>query len=267
MIVAFLGDTHGNINLMFQKAADWELRTGVHLDFLVQVGDFGVWPNPESVDEMSRKHAEKEGLSPIGDFRDYALGRSRAGYPLYFIRGNHEDQEFLRHHQQIHKALYPEDYLTRAIEICPNMFYIPDGHIVELGGVKFAAWGGNFSSKTWNSGTEYWDPNLKGRRLNHMTRDVFERLVREQYDVLLTHDAPVGAGVVGAMNIKLPKDEMSGTGCAPIKELIDTVQPRYQINGHWHQFRKNQFGRTTAYVLDKVAPHEPEALCMEVLEL
>jgi Icc-related predicted phosphoesterase len=266
VIVAFFGDTHGNIELMFEKAAEWEQRTKLDLDFLVQVGDFGVWPNPESVDEMSRKHAEKEGLSPIGDFRDYVLGNYVAPRPLYFIRGNHEDQRFLRHHQKIQMALYSLDYRSRTIQLCPNIYYVPDGHVVDIQGVRFAAWGGNFSSKTWNSKVGYWDlPD--GRKLNHMTQDIYEHLLTEKFDVLLTHDAPIGSGVVGAMNIKLPKDEMSGAGCEPVLKLIDLNQPRYQFNGHWHQFRKNQFGRTTAYVLDKVAPHEPDALCMEVLEL
>lgn len=267
MICAVFGDTHGNINLMFEKAQAWEDRTGISIDVVIQVGDFGVWPNPESVDPASRKHAIKEGLPPAGDFISYAKGEARVTKPLYFIRGNHEDQLFLRAYERIQQALYPEDYLTRTIEICPGMHYIPDGHIVKIGDASFGAWGGNFAKKTWERGLEYWAPELNGRRLNHMTRDVFERLIREKFDVLLTHDAPIGSGVVGAVGIKLPEEEMTGAGCVPIKELIDVVQPRYQFGGHWHEFHHNKFGRTDAFVLDKVAPLCPDARCMEVIEL
>lgn len=273
MLIAIFGDVHGNINLMFERAREWEQRTGLTLEALIQIGDFGIWPNPNAVDEMTRKHAEKAGLPPAGDFRSYALGELQVPKPLYFIRGNHEDQVFLRAHQRIHMSLFPDDYLTRTIEICPGMFYIPDGHIVEIGGWKFAAWGGNFAKKTWEQGVEYWSPRLEGRRLNHMNRDVFERLIRERFDVLLTHDAPLGSGVVGAMGVELPPDEMTGNGCLPIKELIEVCAPRYQFNGHWHEFHYNQFPNsnkfgipTKAFVLDKVDPKCPDDHCMEVIE-
>lgn len=267
MIAAFFGDTHGNIELLFERAAAWEARTGIQLEYLFQVGDFGIWPNPDSVDPMSRRHFEKDGIPIGGDYRDYAVGNKVAPRPIYFIRGNHEDQLFLMNHERIQMALYPEDYWTRTIEVAPNFFYIPDGHVVEIGGVKFAAWGGNFAYRTWKQRMGYWDLQRKGRRLNHMTVDVYERLLTGGYDVLLTHDAPIGSGVVGAVGIELPEEEMTGGGNQPIRTLIDVVRPKYQINGHWHEYHKNVFGDTTAFVLDKTDPHKPEAHCMEVLEL
>lgn len=274
MLAGVFGDTHGNIRLMFERASAWEARTGLTLDVIIQVGDFGIWPNPTTVDGPSRKHFEKCGLPIGGDFRSYAIGELQVPRPFYFIRGNHEDQLFLRAHERIHMALYPEDYLTRAIEICPGMNYLPDGHIIDIGGWKFAAWGGNFAKKTWENNLGYWEHNLQGRRLNHMTRDVFERLIRSEFDVLLTHDAPIGSGVVGAVGVELPEEEMTGGGCAPIKELIEVVAPKYQFNGHWHEYHYNQFPNrskfgfpTKAFVLDKVDPLKPEAHCMEVFEI
>lgn len=274
MLAAVFGDTHGNIRLLFSRALAWEERTGLSLDVIFQVGDFGIWPNPTTVDHSSRKFFEMDHLPAGGDFSTYALGKRGVPLPLYFIRGNHEDQLFLRAHERIHMALYPEDYLTRAIEICPNLHYLPDGHIVNIGGWKFAAWGGNFAKKTWENNLGYWDPKLHGRRLNHMTRDVFERLLHSEFDVLLTHDAPIGSGVVGAVGVELPEEEMTGGGCAPIKELIEVVAPKYQFNGHWHEFHYNQFANssqlgypTKAFVLDKVDPHYPETHCLEVFEI
>lgn len=280
MLVAFFGDTHGHLELMFQKAQDWEERTGLELDILFQVGDFGIWPNLDSVDSATARHAEKNGVSALGDFRDYLLGNKQAPKPVFFIRGNHEDQLFLRAHEQIQKAIYP-DYLSRSIEICPRFHYVPDGHIVRLGDWRFAAWGGNFAYKTWSSNLEYWDESLFrtnagriSRRLNHMTRDVYERLIREQFEVLVTHDAPQGSGVVGKYGVDLPPDEMTENGCKPIRELIEVVAPIYQFNGHWHEFHQNsfptqdKFGRNTkAFVLDRVDPRAPEVQCMEVIEV
>lgn len=267
MIFAAIGDSHGNISLIFERVAAWEARTGIVLDYLFQVGDFGVWPNPASVDAMTRKHSEKDGLPTGGDFRDYAVGNKVASRPIYFIRGNHEDQLFLMNHERIQMALYPNDYWSRTIEIAPNFFYIPDGHVVEIGGARFAAWGGNFAYKTWEQRLGYWDPQRKDRRLNHMTVDVYERLLGSTAEVLLTHDAPIGSGVSGAMGIQLPKEEMTSGGCQPIRTLIDVMRPRYQCGGHWHEYRKNVFGDTIAFVLDKVDPNQPDARYMEVLEI
>lgn len=267
MIAAFFGDAHGSISLIFEKAAAWEARTGITLEYLFQVGDFGIWPNSESVDPASRRHAEKGGLSVCGDYRDYAVGNKVAPRPIYFIRGNHEDQLFLMNHERIQMALYPEDYWSRTIEISPNFFYIPDGHVVDIGGVRFAAWGGNFAYLTWKNRMKYWDSRRQGRRLNHMTVDVYERLLEGGYEVLLTHDAPLGSGVVGAMGVELPEDEMTGGGCQPIRTLIDVVRPRFALSGHWHEYHKNVFGDTTHFVLDKTDPHKPDAYCMEVLDL
>lgn len=281
MLIAFFGDTHGHLDLMFSRARDWEERTGHTLDLLFQVGDFGIWPNLESVDPATAKHATKHGVSPIGDFRAYLLGEKVAPKPVYFVRGNHEDQLFLRRHEQIFQAIYPDTYLNLPIEICPGFFYVPDGHIIRLGNWRFAAWGGNFAYKTWNNNLGYWDEVLfrknagrASRRLNHMTRDVFERLRREKFEVLVTHDAPRGSGVVGAAGVELPEEEMTGGGCAPILQLIEEVAPLYQFNGHWHEFHANyipnhdKFGRPTkAFVLDKVDPFRPDAQCMYVLEV
>jgi len=100
-----------------------------------------------------------------------------------------------------------------------------------------------------------------------MTVDVYERLLGSTAEVLLTHDTPIGSGVSGAMGIQLPKEEMTSGGCQPIRTLIDVMRPRYQCGGHWHEYRKNVFGDTIAFVLDKVDPNQPDARYMEVLEI
>lgn len=264
MKVAFFGDTHGHLELMWNTAVDWQMRNG-RLDFIVQIGDFGIWPTPEGIDKATRYHMEKDGMKVGGDFQDYLAGLKQIPIPTYFIRGNHEDQEYLRKLELQQQELSPHKVWNCAIEILPNLLYIPDGYVVDILGVRFAGWGGNFAYKTWKQDMSYW--RTDGRRLNHMTRDRFERLIRSQFDVLLTHDAPIGSGVVGKAGVDIPYDEQTGNGCPPIRDLIDHCQPRYQINGHWHEYHKNQFGRTEAYVLDKVSPRMDVNRSMLVLEL
>ena len=58
MLAAFFGDTHGNINTMYSITSAWEKRTGLEIDLVVQVGDFGFWLSEDTVDKMTAKHAK-----------------------------------------------------------------------------------------------------------------------------------------------------------------------------------------------------------------
>ena len=287
MFIAFFGDTHGNIETMYDLALDWETRTNIKLDLVVQVGDFGFWLSDQTVDAMTRKHAEKtneklkaEGQKQrliTGDYPDYVLKEKTVPIKTLVIRGNHEDQEYLMAMERQLEYKYPEDYLTKTIELVPNLFYLPDGHVVDIEGIKFGALGGNFSYKTWNN-WDYWDAARnkrlrygEKRRLNHFTRDRAEALRRQEMDILLFHDAPTDMQLVGATGIQLPTDEMTEKvynqfGCPHLKELILDINPQYVFCGHWHQYRKAKFGKTTCTVLNATRI-PPTADCMEVIEI
>jgi lariat debranching enzyme len=289
MLAAVFGDTHGNLNSMYATSMAWESRTGFKLDLVIQVGDFGFWLDDNTVDQMSAKHTRKRNeeaagrglaLRPVcGDFPEYVLRRKVAPTRTLVIRGNHEDQEFLMQHEKQNQAQHPKDYLERAIQVVPNIFYLPDGHVVDIDGVKFGGLGGNFSEKTFKT-WDYWHEHRKKvvrggekRRLNHFTRDRWELLIRSEMDVLLLHDAPTELGLLGNPSTRLPKDEQTGidgsgrTGCPYLKELIDAVQPRYAFCGHWHQYRSQTFGRTKCTVLDLTAEQDPSPDCMTIVDL
>ncbi len=291
MLVAFFGDTHGNLNAMYEYAAAWEQRTGFTLDLIVQVGDFGFWLTDETVDKMTAKHAfhrnrdrleRGEDVKNIcGDYPDYVFGERVVPKKTLVIRGNHEDQEYLMSRERLHQEENPEDFFIKAIEMVPNMFYLPDGHVVEIDGVRFGGLGGNFSKKTFEN-WDYWDEARnkrvrykEKRRLNHFTRDRWELLARSKMDVLLFHDAPQDMGLVGSGAVlNLPEDELTqklygSCGCPLLSELIDIVQPKVVYCGHWHQYRKRKFGKydhITCTILN-LTDDNPSEDCMEVVEL
>lgn len=295
MLVAFVGDTHGNLNIMYAVVAAWEKRTGLKIDLVVQVGDFGFWLSEDTVDLMTRKHAErlneqarKSALGTIravcGDYPEYVLGEQTVPTPTLVIRGNHEDQEYLMQLERKLEHEHPEDYLTRTIEMVPNMHYLPDGHVVDWEGVKFGALGGNFSIRTWEN-WDYWDEARhkrlrygEKRRLNHFTRDRAEALRRQEMDVLLFHDAPTGLDLVGSSSLVPPDDEATEKiykqlGCPFLTELVEDIQPKYVFCGHWHQYRKKGFNinkhgkpETQVVVLNQTGV-PPAHDCMEVVEL
>jgi len=277
-LIAFVGDTHGNLKLMYERLLEWQERTGFELSWVWQVGDFGIWPTMESLDPTTIKHAKKHGYpmrEALGDFQEILLGNYKIPIPTYFTRGNHEDQRFLMTYEKQLMRDHPKDYLSRAVTICKDLFYVPDSHIIELGGKRIASWGGCWGEKTFDM--EYWsveraveNKNGFAKRLNHMTRDRFERLMRTQFDILVTHEAPAGCGIKSG-SLPAPKgvdiEEITGGGVRQIRELIETVGPEFQVNGHHHEYCPSTIGQTKCMVIDKVHPGGEHKRWMEIMDI
>ncbi len=277
-LIAFVGDTHGNLKLMYQRLLEWQERTGQQLSWIWQVGDFGIWPTLESLDPATIKHAKKHGYpirDAMGDFQEIFLDKYEIPIPTYFTRGNHEDQLFLMTFEKQLMRDFPKDYLSRPAPICKNLFYVPDSHIIELGDQRIASWGGCWGTKTFE--LEYWskervvaNKNGFAKRLNHMTRDRFERLRRTQFDILVTHEAPAGCGVRGAPHtgkMSIDPEEITKGGVLRIRQLIEEVGPVYQFNGHWHEFCQSRIGDTQCMILDRVRTNEEYNRWMEVISI
>ena len=102
-----LGDVHGHLTLAFRVLCRWEREMGRRLDLALQVGDLGAFPPPFRLDKATRRFAEKD-PDELG-FADYYEGgpdaeevfgedadhARRFDADLVFIKGNHEDFEFL----------------------------------------------------------------------------------------------------------------------------------------------------------------------------
>lgn len=267
MRVAFVGDTHGHLDFMYQLVAERETNDQAAIDHVVQLGDFGIWPHPSRCGKVELRHMAKEGLPPGGNYPEYALGHKVPPYPTLFIRGNHEDQEYLRQFERAQQFLYDTRYPTEPILLPGEFRYLPDGCVTELGGYRIAGWGGNFSYRTWKQERAY--ESLTGKQMRHMTQDIYARLTGgEPFDILLTHDAPSGIGLRGPEDPKdLPRDEQTGDGVPHIRTLIETKVRRYSFNGHWHCYREAQIGRSTHYALNKVDPRIDNRHSLVVLDL
>ena len=98
-----VGDAHGHLDDMYEIVAALEQQLERQVDLVVQVGDFGVWPNPDKLDEATRRHGG------AGDFPRWLAERRAAPRPTLFIPGNHEDFDALgqlaahRQHQLAHR--------------------------------------------------------------------------------------------------------------------------------------------------------------------
>lgn len=202
---AVFGDIHGRITLMLLLARRWQAETGRTLDGVLQVGDFGAFPNVHKLDKATARHA-RDDTDELG-FSEYLRGcdegeqlLSEPGWPVVWMRGNHEDFDYLSQFQ-----------MPTAVDPWRRLFYLPDGRRFDLAGHTIGAMGGK--------------PNLasKGRFRTDPTR-VDMALANKAYadgniDILLSHAAP---------------DEVLDGGSAALSSLAHRVRPRVHLFGHHH---------------------------------
>lgn len=138
---AVFGDIHGRIALMYTLAILWQQKSGVNLDGLLQVGDFGAFPDLSKLDKATKKHAKKD-TDELG-FQNFYLTTPESKFyleqlqvpPTYFVRGNHEDFDYLGNFSK-----------PSSLDPWQKIWFIPDSQMVTLGkdalAVKVAAFGG-----------------------------------------------------------------------------------------------------------------------------
>jgi hypothetical protein len=180
-------------------------------------GDF------EALDRVMARHPEIGVWLCPGDLasEDGEYPRPRA--PLYWIKGNNEDFDFV--------AAQPPGSGT-----LPNLFYIPNGtsvHVPNSGRLSepslvVAGLGGTFAP-TW-----YEKPVSELRRLTprddrrrhfvHEEVDACRAL--EGVDVFLSHEAPR----------PFPLERVKDAGKTQINDVLTSMRPRLHLFGHHHKY-------------------------------
>ena len=232
MIIGFIGDVHGAVYQAIALAATWQAKTGTQFDHLIQVGDMAAFPDPEQGDAATKRYiaidpaqadfsrllkAKGRRASRLTEIRDELLP------PIHFVRGNHEDFDFL---QQL-----SVDESTGSAKVDPFdlIRYVPDGTVLRLGGLNVAFLGGiEVDSRD-------------ARAIDEAAYDSLIRLGTGLIDVLVTHEVPYG------QSLGYRGDNW---GSKLIKRLIEETQPTFHVAGHVHHVsgpRRN--GRTTSWTL------------------
>jgi hypothetical protein len=231
MNIAIFADLHGRILLCFKLCERWQRQTGEQIDLVLQAGDLGVFPDLSRLDKATIRHTQDDPseLGFVHDFADYkpevAEQLANTTFPLVFVRGNHEDQEWL-------DALeYPTDGPLFAIDAYERIFCLKTGF-----------------PYTFNSGDEsitilgigrvappICEPNPA--KLKYIQPHELERLYgldKPDFDILLTHDS-------GLDSVK------KGWGMEEIRLLLVAHKPPYHFHGHTEEpfTRRNDSNRTT----------------------
>ena len=209
-------------------AADWHGNTSWALDVIsraeehlageehrviLHLGDFGIWPGHEGCDYIC----------------DVALALAEADVSVFFVDGNHEDHDQLRH--DLGSEL--------AIPMGPGLYgdtirWLPRGHRWEWHGRTWLALGGAVSVDRAIRVKE----NLGWWPEEEITDEQEARVVAGgPADVMVTHDCP--AGVVHAFGPRPP--EWAETDLARserhaqrLQRVTDAVQPSHLMHGHLH---------------------------------
>jgi hypothetical protein len=81
MYICAAGDIHGALNKLYDEVLDFEASLGIRFDFVLHVGDFGIWPDPAKIDKGTRNH------DGAGDFSAWLEATRVAPRRTVFIKG------------------------------------------------------------------------------------------------------------------------------------------------------------------------------------
>lgn len=203
--IAFAGDWHEN--------TDWPERAIEHAkelgaDVVVHLGDFGYNFTRPFLDGVTAE-------------------LSRAGIPLLFVDGNHEN--FTR----LYRYPVGPDGLRKLTD---GVWHLPRGFRWEWGAVHFLALGGAYSvDRPYRvPGVSWWPEETIGRA------DVARVAASGFADVLISHDCPAGVVIPGIDDRTTPPPFppleilRANEHRQVLRAAIDQVQPSVIWHGHYH---------------------------------
>jgi hypothetical protein len=239
VLLCAAGDIHGAIERLYEEVLAFERALDLTFDWVLHVGDFGIWPDAARVDGPTKRH------DGAGDFPAWLAGKRSAPRPTVFIKGNHEDFVWLD--------------AQASSEIAPGLRYLRNGTTHELTAGDERLVVGGVGGCHGPSNFERPGSTLRGYAKRHYTRDEIERLsVRGDLDLLLTHDAPAG--------VRFPRHRR-GEGfvsdATGLDELVARARPRACFFGHHHTRLDAEIGGVPCIGLNK-GPHPGSLVALEM---
>ena len=199
-MIILLGDTHAE----FQHLP--KILENVPQDAtIIQVGDFGFWPDCES------------------DW-NYYWKRCKREKPMYFIDGNHEYHPHLGHHT--------------PVEVWKGLIHLPRGYLFEVDGKNIACFGGAESiDRIYRRlGKSYFLDEVP-------SQTEFQRLldINVQVDMMVTHTAPqnIVRGWFPHPSKRFPEFELASDWKDPTCTMVEQAWRKFNYPplfcGHFHQ--------------------------------
>jgi uncharacterized protein len=186
-----------------------------------------------------RRHAEIPFWLCVGDVGDDAGIYEDPPAPLYWIKGNNENFDFVA---DCGKRLRPAG--IENDDAFPNLRYIPNGVDVEIDGLRVAGVGGTHAPTWYDKKAEELIKKGKDDKRRHFVREEVEAVKNMRgLDILLTHEAPRPFRAAAGHD----------AGKTPVNEMIASAKPRLHLFGHHHKFVEMTVSGVTSVCLDLVS--------------
>ena len=230
MITLCIGDTHGHMDDLLIVAFAAIYYSNMHADQIVQVGDFGYWPNSEI------SYGKRTVLKNIPQHPKY-LENVKMG----FIDGNHEHFDDLSagvNHQEQYGHIHPEykiEHIKRG-EIKDTILHM--GGAISVDRANRTAGHYYFSDEAIKIGDLY------------QAIDNVENLgMSGKIKTIISHDTGQDAFESG-MKDDFKNDVYSTNNRKMLQSLIDEVKPKLVVHGHYHRSSRYEHNGTTYVCLD-----------------
>jgi len=201
-------------------------------------GDF------DALDRILARHPDVTFWLCAGDLASEDADYPRPKRPLYWIKGNNEDFEFV--------AAQPPGGGTIA-----NLHFIPNGRSVGVAGLTVAGLGGTFAPTWYETAPDALPPARTGtgprssrsapkpvtrqddKRRHFVHAEVNACRQMRGIDVFLSHEAP--RPFMLAPRGSARSNRAIDAGKTPINEVLSAMQPRLHLFGHHHRYFEGLF--------------------------
>ena len=200
----------------------------------------------EAVRQIMARHADVPLWLQVGDIATNNGEYFSPPAPVYWIKGNNEDFDVIAAE------------MAGGAPAAPNLHYLRNGRLHEVGPWRVAALGGTFAP-SWYQTPAASLPASKGHKasapalkLGKSRDDKRRHFVKEEVlackaltaiDVFLTHEAP---------RPFYPEGKRIDAGKTAINDVLAALHPRLHLFGHHHEFTDSQRHGIRSIGLDMV---------------
>lgn len=214
MLIGLVGDIHGDMWKMNQVVDDYRRRTGLNLDGLIQVGDFGFFKQIK-----------------LGSWHKIKSKKMKFNVPSLVVHGNHED---------------PHEWRGANGHNVPNLLVADKPiQLIKWMGMNILCVGGAHCVD--NPPENYFVPHSD--EVFHQAITFWFQENKPKIDLLLTHDAPMGCGIKPNPRFAMIENLNKEIGSKELLDLILTVSPTTHFNGHYHVWNSKMIGQTEHWAL------------------